>query len=149
MPRNRAVAVVAHDEKLLVMYRKNTREYFTFPGGGIEPNETNEQAAIREIKEETSVDIRLGKLRYELHYENGDKHYYFLAEYLAGEPHIMPGTNEHADNLSGKDTYEPRWLPLQEAAKAILYPLEVRDQLMKDLKQGYQTDVRVFDLPDV
>jgi 8-oxo-dGTP pyrophosphatase MutT (NUDIX family) len=36
-------------------------EYFKIPGGGIETGETQEQAAIREAKEETGCDVSLIK----------------------------------------------------------------------------------------
>ena len=35
------------------------KEYYIIPGGGIEENETLEQAVIREVKEELSVDIEV------------------------------------------------------------------------------------------
>lgn len=36
---------------------EENRNYYDIPGGKIEENETNEQAAIREFKEETGIDI--------------------------------------------------------------------------------------------
>lgn len=36
---------------------EENRNYYDIPGGKIEKNETNEQAAIREFKEETGIDI--------------------------------------------------------------------------------------------
>lgn len=146
MPRNRAVAVVLHDNQLLVMYRKNDQEYYTFPGGGIEDGETNEQATIREIKEETSVDIEVGELLYELHHDNGDVHYYFLCKYLGGELAIQPGTNEYIDNEQGQDIHQPQWLLLQDLSKSTLYPLEVRDRLAMDTEKGFSDHTIRFDL---
>lgn len=146
MSRNRAVTLVLHNNALLVMHRKNAREYFTFPGGGVEPDETNEHAAVREIKEETSIDVAIERLAYELHHDNGDIHYYFLGRYLDGNPAIQPGTNEYEDNLRGDDLYDPRWMPVEEIPKSLLYPLEVRDRLVNDIQHGFSDEVVKFEL---
>jgi len=146
MPRNRAVGLVIHENQLLGMFRKNTREYFVFPGGGIEAGETPEQATVREIREETSLEIEVGKLTYELQYDNGDVHYYFLSRYLSGTPHMHPNSPEYQDNLIGDDLYLPQWLPVEKLSEIILYPLEVRDRLIQDLQHGFSEKVVTFQL---
>lgn len=55
--RSRSVAVVVRNGKILmerVFYFG--REFYTLPGGGIEPGETPAEAALRELKEECGVD---------------------------------------------------------------------------------------------
>lgn len=146
MTRNRAVALVLHDNSLLVMFRKNTREYYTFPGGGIEPGETSEQAAVREIKEEASLDVAIERPLYELHHDNGDIHYYFLARYLDGTPAVQPGTNEYEDNQRGDNVHLPQWMPVGDIPNKLLYPIEVRDRLVEDIQRGFSNEVVKFDL---
>ena len=54
------VAVVPRDGQLLVIRRSSTvlaPRAICFPGGGIEPGESEPQALIREIQEELAVDI--------------------------------------------------------------------------------------------
>ena len=51
-----AFCIVIRDSKiLLIRQRRDGREYYGRPGGGIEPGETPEQAAIRELWEECNV----------------------------------------------------------------------------------------------
>ena len=53
-------AIIIKDNNLLVMHRnKFGNEYLTLVGGGVELNETKEQALVREVIEETSIlDLR-------------------------------------------------------------------------------------------
>lgn len=43
-------------DKLVVVYAEG-KGYWTFPGGGIEPGETYEEATIREVKEESNMKV--------------------------------------------------------------------------------------------
>jgi 8-oxo-dGTP diphosphatase len=59
-----AGAIVIHEEKvLLVRYMDKPGEsYLVGPGGGVYINESTNQAAIREVKEETNLDVSVGKV---------------------------------------------------------------------------------------
>jgi 8-oxo-dGTP pyrophosphatase MutT (NUDIX family) len=55
------VALVVRDRRLLVIRRSHlvaAPGAFCFPGGGIEPGETEPQALIRELQEELAVTVR-------------------------------------------------------------------------------------------
>ena len=59
-------AIIIDNNKILCVQRnKNKYEYisykFEFPGGKVESGETNEEALIREIKEELEMDIIIQK----------------------------------------------------------------------------------------
>ncbi|MBN1347820.1 NUDIX hydrolase [candidate division KSB1 bacterium] len=49
--------VIRHQKVLMVHHRHNGREYWTLPGGAVELNETPEEAVVREIKEETGLNV--------------------------------------------------------------------------------------------
>lgn len=60
MKRNRSQAVVCRDGKLLLVeHIMKGRDFFNLPGGGIEEGETPEQAALRELKEETHLEGKI------------------------------------------------------------------------------------------
>jgi 8-oxo-dGTP diphosphatase len=59
--RRGAVAVVVRDERMLVIRRARTVVaplVYCFPGGGIEGGESEEEALVREFREEVGVTIR-------------------------------------------------------------------------------------------
>lgn len=101
-----AGCVMLQDNKILLVREKN-QDYYKIPGGKIEDRETPEQAAIREVKEETGFDvslqIKLGE--YDFVFKN---RLFFLHVYIA---QIESG------NLSPRNTKEEtintvEWLPV-------------------------------------
>ncbi|HSX39178.1 MAG TPA: NUDIX domain-containing protein [Candidatus Saccharimonadales bacterium] len=49
--------LIQHENKILFIQNTYGRSWWHFPGGGINKNETPEQAAIREVKEEVDIEI--------------------------------------------------------------------------------------------
>lgn len=57
-----AAVIKDEDERVLITQRnlkKSQGGLWEFPGGKIEPNETREDAIVREIKEELDIDIQV------------------------------------------------------------------------------------------
>ncbi len=135
----RAVGIVIKNNDILLIHRKNEKEYYVFPGGGVEENETIEQAVIRELWEETSINVEIKKLLYIHHIlddKNDSDQYFYLCEYLSGIPKLGD-FNELKNMKSGNNFYEPLWFPIQKLSKILLYPLEIRDWLIEDFKNGF------------
>jgi ADP-ribose pyrophosphatase YjhB (NUDIX family) len=63
-PRITSAVLVEKDGKFLLGERnkENYYQYWVIPGGGVKFGETIHEAAIREIKEETNLDIEIVKL---------------------------------------------------------------------------------------
>ncbi len=62
MLNKRVSVIIIEGKKILLMHRiKSGKDYFVLPGGGVENNENNVDALIREVKEETSLDIEVGE----------------------------------------------------------------------------------------
>lgn len=117
-----AGGVVIKDKKEVLLI-KNPSNIWTFPKGHIEKGETKEEAAIREVKEETNIDAEivtyLGEISYFFVWGGVRVYktvYFFLMRYVAGIP-------------------VPSW----EVKDARFFPLERAKQLLK-----YKGDKEIF-----
>ncbi|MGM9992123.1 MAG: NUDIX domain-containing protein [Candidatus Bruticola sp.] len=59
-----AVILCQGSRVLLVEHQKNGRKYWLLPGGGVEFGESLSACAVRELKEETNLDIEVGNLAF-------------------------------------------------------------------------------------
>ena len=57
--RRAARVVLTNDQNEIALLNVSNEGYYKLPGGGIEKNETKEEAAIREVEEETGYKIEL------------------------------------------------------------------------------------------
>ena len=96
--------------------------YWDFPKGVVETDEDPQQAAIREVKEETGLTLTLDDFRWGRGYQEtapyglGKIARYYLAESREGEPYLP------VNPLLGKPEHEElRWVTYKEA-QAILPP---------------------------
>lgn len=138
MRRTRAVAILIKDDKVLLVHRKNEKEYFVFPGGGVEKEETIEQAVIRELKEETTIDAKIDKLLYHHIYDDDTEHFFYLCSYISGEPKLSNNSPEKKKMLEGAEFYNPMWVLIKELGNILLYPLEIRDWFLEDVKNNFK-----------
>lgn len=134
------------------MWRKSKGAvYYVFPGGGVEKNESIEEAVVREVKEEASITVHIDKLLYHHHYVNDSDQYYYLCSYISGEP-VLGDYNEKAEMVQSTDNiYQPMWVNTASLSDLTVYPLEIRDWLMEDLKNNFidtprMTSMEVRDL---
>ncbi len=136
-------AVVINEGKLLVIRRvKPGEEYFTFPGGGLEEGETLEAGTLRELSEETCIEATVDRLLYKITWNTGNVNHYFLCTYISGEPTLRPDAPEIARMADGTQVYEPMWLPLSDVPNTILYPLEIRDEILSGQTKGYPAEIK-------
>lgn len=139
--KERVAGIVILEDKVLLMYRiNNGKKYYTFPGGGIEKGESEEDALIREFLEETCVSIKPLRKVYEVDWLESPKQFFYLAEYISGTPALAPDSVEVEAMKDGTQYYEPKWVDALSIGSVLLYPLEVRDLLIEDMKNVFAVE---------
>ena len=121
--RDRAGVVLVDGAGVVLVERhREGMHYFTCPGGGVEPGETFEQAAIREAREELEVDVELDGVVLDLDF--GGRQVYFRARIVGGE--LRRG---FFDEGKRRGTYEVVRVPLAELEGVDVRPPELLARL--------------------
>jgi len=135
-PRIRAVGIVIRSENILLIHRLNEgREYWVFPGGGVENSESIEDAVVRELKEETFLDITVGKLLYHVVRDDLTEEFFYLCDEFGGDLKLSDTAPEL---LQEGQSFTPVWVPIEQLSQLLVYPTEIRDQLLMDIDNGFQ-----------
>lgn len=118
--------IIADEQILLTHWNEDGRTGWTLPGGGLEEYETSEQAALREIREETGLEAELlDLLGVDSYYippgdrkVDSDQPLHILR--IVFRARIAGGTLTHE---VGGSSDEARWVPLAEVAALPTVPL--------------------------
>ena len=120
-------AVIFDNDKVLIL--KQVQGHWGFPKGHVENNETEIETAIREIKEETNLDVEINeKFRYVETYspkENVTKDVvFFVAKKVGGD--VKPQEEEVS---------EIKWVSPKEALELVSYESSkiVMEKVINDL----------------
>ncbi len=105
--------IIIHENKVLLV--QHNEGHWDFPKGHIEKNETEIQTAIREVKEETNIDVVVQE----------DKRY--VSEYCPKEGtfkqviFFLATCKETQTKKQESEIKNIEWLPLEEAIERITY----------------------------
>lgn len=131
MKGNRARAIIVNADKILLIQRELAGDiYYVLPGGSIEPGETPEATVMREVKEETSLQVALKDKIEILVDKDGTTHHLFVCEYISGEPSLAADSPELTKETGGH-VYTPMWIEVQKIKDIPMWPAEVKPFLIK------------------
>jgi len=117
-----AQAVIIKNNEILMVrqYVQRGDIVWNFPGGGIEEGETPEDACIREVKEETGLDVEVYIL---IHKQ--DEKYTFLMKNFKGT------INLDKTNKDNDDILEVKWVSLHDFSKFDTYTKPIIELISK------------------
>lgn len=135
----RAVIFNDNDQLLMVERHKNGEHYYVLPGGHVDKDETPEQAVVREVHEETGLDVEVEKLLYTstddiAHHDQR----IFLCRYQGGEPELQPDSIEARAQEAGEpQDWLPAWFTFDELRDKQVYPQALLKYLEEDRVINY------------
>lgn len=138
MTKKRVRAIIIKQGSVLLIKRVfDDREYWVFPGGGVELNETNKEALSRECWEELGVKIEIVKLftkeKSEKKETFGDEEYFYEVNIVGGVLGTGDGP-EHKQSEHYKGKYIILWENVDLLGSIDLKPNSIRDLVFKNFK---------------
>lgn len=119
MVKDRAVAMIIDKKRILLIHRyKRGEHYYVFPGGSVKEGEIIEEACIREVKEETGLDVVDLKKMFE-HIDEGRRGHYFLVHVTPGRPSLG---GPELERQTSQNRHLPIWIPIERLAEINLLP---------------------------
>jgi len=131
--------VILDEEKKILMLKQyhEEKDIWMVPGGAIEENENAEMAAIREVKEETGLEIELLKLIWhveEVSEKRGQRFVnFFLARIVGGSLYLGIDPEREADKQVMREVKFMSQMELKNLE--VLYPEYLKDELWIFLQQ--------------
>lgn len=104
-------AIIFHLDQILLLNTRTTGLY-DLPGGGVELGETLDVALRREVKEETGIEIDVGKLRHFseefFYYQPTEKAYHNYRFFFNCVPRNIRLIEDH--EVDDEEAEKPRWI---------------------------------------
>ena len=150
--RIRAGIVLIKEDKIALIERHRAgRDYFVFPGGGVDEGESPEQAAIREAREELGIEILIRQKVAEIQFGQNSRQIYYLVEQIGGQFGTGDGEEfavSHPDDPE-RGIYIPLWMQVDELAHHVnVYPVDLVRLVLKSLRDGWPPNpISIFEEP--
>jgi len=139
VPQIRVAAIIGRDDQvLLVEHRKRRQRYWVLPGGRVQGSETLEAGLRRELREELSLEARVGPI-------------VIICETLAPDRHVVnlifqaeigegaePRLDEHDPVLAGW-----QWVAVTRFPRMDFRP-PIADPLRSVIREGFAGPVRLL-----
>lgn len=136
----RVVAYDASNQKILLV-RNRRQNYWYPPGGGWEQDKENiVECAVREVKEETGLEIDRVKFLYLQEFHDSPNSISFETVWLA-QPKTDSNINElHIDQDPDGQVEEARWFSREELKNVIVYPTRLQNTFWDNISRFLENE---------
>ncbi len=110
---------------LVIKRHFDGRDYAVLPGGSVEPGESFEDAAVRELREESTLQARVAEQLLVGEHDGREARYFLMAD-ASGAPRLSgPELEDH----SSQNSFEFVWASKHDLAGLRLHPEHLRSDL--------------------
>jgi 8-oxo-dGTP pyrophosphatase MutT (NUDIX family) len=136
-------AIVIEGDKILVMHRnKQGSQYYTLVGGRVNEGESLEQALVREIKEETGLEIVEARpVYFEEHPEPYNQQYIYLCKVAPhGDIAIQEYSEEGMMNRVDINIHTPMWADIGSFKSLAFRTPQLQTAIVQGMKKGFPNE---------
>ena len=110
-------AIVKGSQVLLIQHREHAsgRSYWLLPGGGLEDGESTQECVIREMREETGLEVKVERLLFDDPGYEGEvyeRYHTYLCSIVSGTP--KPGYEPEVEAAERYGIVEVAWFDLRD-----------------------------------
>ena len=137
-----AGVIVEHEGRLLLVrhVKPGAYDFWVAPGGGVKGSESLEEAAAREAREETGLEVQVGKLLYVEEFFNPEcRHvkFWFTASLIGGQLNWS-----HPDAVA-EHIAQAAWHELGALSTLTVFPSILTTRYARDSEAGFPQPVRL------
>jgi ADP-ribose pyrophosphatase YjhB (NUDIX family) len=130
--------VFKEDNLLLIKVTENNYTHFVIPGGKKEPIEVLEETVIREVLEETNINVvnprKLGVVSYTVA-DTEKVHTLFLCEFVSGNPILRESPEMKRMREDPTFVFQPMWVPLSQVGSLELTPKAMKELFVNSIER--------------
>ncbi len=130
MPNKRVSAIIIEKRKILLIHRtKPGKDYFVLPGGSVKESEDEISALVREIKEETNLEIEVNGLLWRID-DSFDKRTQFIYSTSKHSGKLELGSPER-ERHSKENKYILEWHDINDLKAINFFPIEIKTNILE------------------
>lgn len=145
--RIRVAAVVLREDHILLVAHQfvDGPLAWLLPGGGVELGETVVEAVVREVQEETGLEVEVGRLLFwrEFFDWRHSLELIFLTQPTGGQLHVG-----HDPEFDDQVIREVKWFPLAELSQVDIVPSALRQSLVGAWRTDFQNPTSYLGLTE-
>jgi 8-oxo-dGTP diphosphatase len=128
--------VIVYSNNKILLVRNKDADFWYIPGGGWEYEKENLiEGGIREVKEETGLDVGIDKFLYLREYHESEESVMLETYWLSSLKNEVDLNKDHIDADSNGKVEEAKWFTKEELKNTKFFPVFLKDKFWDDFEK--------------